>query len=123
MRMARCISRLNKDGGAVVYSRYASSRCAARSCVRCRRAPIAFRYDGFLTGDDASPEDLEDFATGFSVRRHHRRFRQPPGDVDFPNDDGITIEVSLNARDLHRYLAGRRVRQLRGNTSCGFVAA
>jgi FdhD protein len=67
-----------------------------------------------------SPEDLEDFATGFSVSEGvidiSGGFRRT---LISKQDDGITIDISLNAHDLHRYLARRRVRQLRGNTSCG----
>ena len=68
----------------------------------------------------ASPEDLEDFATGFSVSEGIIDASGAPRATSISrHDDGITIDVSLYARDLHRYLAGRRVRQLRGNTSCG----
>jgi FdhD protein len=111
-----------QDGGAVVYLSLCEPRDApqAQVCV-AEETPVAFRYDGFSHGVMmASPEDLEDFATGFSVSE---------GVIDasgglratsiLRHDDGITIDASLHARDLHRYLAGRRVRQLRGNTSCG----
>jgi FdhD protein len=114
---------LERQGGdAVVYVSLFELRDArqAQVCV-AEETPVAFRYDGFSHGVMmASPEDLEDFATGFSVSE---------GIIDASgglraisisrHDDGITIDLSLTARDLHRYLAGRRVRQLRGNTSCG----
>ena len=35
------------------------------------------------------------------------------------SEDGISLDISLGNDSLHRYLAGRRVRQLRGHTSCG----
>lgn len=112
----------HKDGGAVVYLSLCELGDARHAHVYvAEETPVAFRYDGFSHGVMmASPEDLEDFATGFSVSE---------GIIDASgslratsitrHDDGITIDVSLNARDLHRYLAARRVRQLRGNTSCG----
>ena len=89
-------------------------------CV-AEETPIAFRYDGFAHAVMmATPDDLEDFAVGFS---------RTEGIIETPSDlrnvalhesaDGITLEISLGGKSLHRYLAGRRVRQLRGHTSCG----
>jgi FdhD protein len=112
----------SQDGGAVVYLSLGESSDPGQAQVcLAEEAPVAFRYDGFPHGVMmASPEDLQDFATGFSVTE---------GIIDASGglratsisrrDDGIAIDVSLHARDLHRYLAGRRIRQLRGNTSCG----
>jgi FdhD protein len=82
---------------------------------------VAFRYNGMPHGVMmASPTDLEDFAFGFSLAE---------GIIDTPADirgisasvgaEGILIDVSLRGISLHRYLAGRRVRQLCGNTGCG----
>lgn len=112
----------NHGGAAVVYLALCETgdMRQARVCV-AEETPIAFRYDGFPHGVMmATPEDLEDFAVGFSVSE---------GIIDAcgglratsikRHEDGITIDVSLEAGDLHRYLAGRRVRRLRGNTSCG----
>ena len=112
----------NQDGGAVVYLSLGESSDPrqAQVCV-AEETPVAFRYDGFSHGVMmASPADLQDFATGFSVTE---------GIIDAcgslratsisRHDDGITIDASLHAGDLHRFLAGRRIRQLRGNTSCG----
>jgi FdhD protein len=89
-------------------------------CV-AEETPVAFRYDGFSHAVMmASPKDLEDFATGFSVSEG---IIEATGGLRATlisrHDDGITIDVSLNPHDLHRYLSERRVRQLRGNTSCG----
>src|SRR5205085_4661337 len=68
----------------------------------------------------ATPDDLEDFAVGFSVSEGI----VAPGSAlplieVIACDDGITLDISLDGKDLHRYLATRRVRQLRGQTSCG----
>jgi FdhD protein len=89
-------------------------------CI-AEETPVAFRYDGFSHAVMmATPDDLEDFAMGFS---------RSEGIIEKPSDlrsiavhnsnDGITLDISLDGNSLHRYLAGRRVRQLRGHTSCG----
>jgi FdhD protein len=93
---------------------------AALVCV-AEETPIAFRYNGFSHAVMmASPEDLEDFAHGFSLSEG---IIEASGDLPETSitqrDDGITIDVSLSGPDFHRYLAGRRVRQLHGHTSCG----
>jgi FdhD protein len=82
---------------------------------------VAFRYNGFPHGVMmATPSDLEDFGTGFSLVE---------GAIDAladieqmtieKNAEGVAIDISLRGGSLHHYLAGRRIRQLRGNTSCG----
>jgi FdhD protein len=89
-------------------------------CV-AEETPIAFRYNGFAHAVMmASPEDLEDFALGFSLSEGIIEASDPlPETSIMQRDDGITIDVSLGGSDFHRYLAGRRVRQLHGHTSCG----
>jgi FdhD protein len=112
----------DQGGAAVVYLALCETKHkrSAQVCV-AEETPVAFQYAGISHGVMmASPEDLEDFATGFSVSE---------GIIDASGslqaisisrqDDGITIDISLEASDLHRYLAGRRVRQMRGHTSCG----
>lgn len=95
--------------------------CDSRTLDCAEEEAVAFRYNGVPHGVMmASPTDLEDFAFGFSLAE---------GIIDTTTDiraisasigaDGILIDVSLQGICLHRYLAGRRVRQLRGNTSCG----
>jgi FdhD protein len=94
-----------------------------RSRLVCiaEETPVAFRYDGFSHAVMmATPDDLMDFAVGFS---------RSEGIIESPSDlrniilhegeDGITLDMSLGGESLHRYLANRRVRQLRGHTSCG----
>ena len=83
--------------------------------------PIAFHYNGFAHAVMmATPDDLHDFAVGFS---RTEGIIETPSDlrnvVIHEGEDGITLEISLGGNSLHRYLAGRRVRQLRGHTSCG----
>jgi FdhD protein len=68
----------------------------------------------------ATPDDLEDFATGFSVSEGIIAPGSRLPDIQIMAcDDGITIDIALKGKDLHGYLATRRVRQLRGHTSCG----
>src|SRR3954470_9059622 len=75
-------------------------------CV-AEETPVAFRYNGFpYAVMMATPDDLEDFAVGFSVSEGII-----PPDSGLPDlailscDDGITIDVSLQGKDLQRYLA------------------
>ena len=82
---------------------------------------VAFRYNGFSHGVMmATSTDLEDFTYGFSLAEG---VIEGAGDIDTlsisPAPDGVAIDVSLDGASLHRYLAGRRIRHLRGNTSCG----
>jgi FdhD protein len=89
-------------------------------CV-AEETPVAFRYNGFAYAVMmATPDDLEDFAVGFSVTEGIiAPACELPDLAILSCDDGITIDISLKGKDLHRYLATRRVRQLRGHTSCG----
>jgi FdhD protein len=89
-------------------------------CV-AEEIPVAFRYNGFPHAVMmATPDDLEDFAIGFSTTEGILAVGSDPPNISVvPCDDGVTIDISLKGGDLHRYLATRRIRQLRGHTSCG----
>src|SRR4051794_40212298 len=89
-------------------------------CV-AEETPIAIRYNGFAHAVMmATPDDLEDFAAGFSLSEGVTRISEPLPDISIlRGDEGITIDLDLGGGDLHRYLASRRMRQLRGHTSCG----
>jgi formate dehydrogenase assembly factor FdhD len=89
-------------------------------CV-AEETPVSFRYNGFPHAVMmATPDDLEDFAAGFSLSEGIiESSSSPPKGTISRCQDGITIDVSLGGKDLHRYLASRRVRQLKGHTSCG----
>jgi FdhD protein len=107
--------------GAVALNAICKDRDGERLVCVAEEIPIAFRYNGFpYAVMMATPDDLEDFAIGFSVTEGilAPAFDLPNVSV-VPCQDGITIDISLNGQDLHRYLATRRVRQLRGQTSCG----
>ena len=100
--------------------------CTDRMGERClicvaEEIPIDFRYNGFpYAVMMATPCDLEDFAIGFSITEG---ITEPASDLPniavIPCEDGVSIDILLNGQDIHRYLATRRVRQLRGHTSCG----
>jgi FdhD protein len=89
-------------------------------CV-AEEIPIAFRYSGFpYAVMMATPDDLDDFAIGFSLSEGIIALASDLPDISVvPCNDGLTLDISLTGQDLHRYLATRRVRQLRGHTSCG----
>src|SRR3954454_17973152 len=99
--------------------------CKERDCERlvcvAEEIPVAFRYNGFpYAVMMATPDDLDDFAIGFSVSEGIIAPASELPDVEIiPCADGITLDISLKGKDLHRYLATRRVRQLPGRTSCG----
>jgi FdhD protein len=89
-------------------------------CV-AEETPVALRCSGFAHAVTmATPEDLEDFAIGFSLSEGIIDISTSLPDISIcARDDGITIDLLLCGKDLRRYLANRRVRQLRGHTSCG----
>jgi len=96
-----------------------SGGACSLACVE--EEAIAFRYNGFAHGVMmATPADIEDFAFGFSLSEGIVDSASDIGELTTTrNADGIAIEISLRGATLHRFLAGRRLRQLRGNTSCG----
>jgi FdhD protein len=89
-------------------------------CV-AEETAIAFRYNGFSHAVMmATPDDLKDFAVGFSWSEGVIKTNSDLQHVSIcQSDDGTTIDISLSGDALHRYLATRRIRQLRGHTSCG----
>jgi FdhD protein len=83
--------------------------------------PLAIQYNGVphavMMG---TPLDLEDFAVGFSIAEGIASGVDDLKSVAATShDDGITIDIALAPEALHRCLARRRVRALRGRTSCG----
>jgi FdhD protein len=94
---------------------------AQRLVSVAEETPVGFRYNGFAHAVMmATPDDLEDFAAGFSLSEGIIESSGiPPESLISRCDNGISIDVLLGGKDLHRYLASRRVRQLRGHTSCG----
>jgi FdhD protein len=83
--------------------------------------PVGFVYNGFpYAVMMATPDDLDDFAAGFSLAE---------GLIDDlagmravsarPSQDGIELAIELAPDVFARFLQRRRVRALRGHTSCG----
>jgi FdhD protein len=97
---------------------------ARRSAV-AEEVPTAFRYNGFAHGVMmATPDDLLDFASGFSLTEGIIERASDIVDLQtHVSEDGIAIDIALGREAFHRYLAGRRVRSLRGHTSCGLCGA
>jgi FdhD protein len=89
-------------------------------CI-AEETPVAFRYDGFSHAVMmATPDDLQDFALGFSRCEGIIETGADIRDVAIGlGEDGVTIDISLAGNALHRYLANRRIRHLKGHTSCG----
>jgi FdhD protein len=118
---------LQHDSRAAIVSLPVNATCKARGADEQRlvclaeEVPIAFRYDGFAHGVMmATPADLHDFAVGFSRSERIIQSRSEIQDISIMHsDEGAIVDISLSGSALHHYLAGRRVRQLRGHTSCG----
>ncbi|MGB7035439.1 MAG: formate dehydrogenase accessory sulfurtransferase FdhD [Xanthobacteraceae bacterium] len=83
--------------------------------------PLAIRYNGVphavMMG---TPLDLEDFAIGFSIAEGIARDLDDLKSVAIgAEDDGITVDIGLRPFALSKVLSRRRLRSLRGHTSCG----
>jgi FdhD protein len=91
------------------------------SSAVAEETPVAFRYNGFAHAVMmASPDALADFALGFSLTEGIIETPDEVVNLDVREvEDGLAVDVVLAPTALHRYLAGRRVRRLTGNTSCG----
>ena len=107
----------------VAVSTVSQPRAVQPSRLIClaEETPVAFRYGGFAHAVMmATPDDLHDFAFGFSRSEGIIEKSDDLRDVIIKEGtDGISLDISLSGQSLHRYLARRRVRQLRGHTSCG----
>ena len=97
----------------------------ASSSTVAEETPVAFRYNGFAHAVMmATPEALGDFALGFSLTEGVIATADDILNLDVrEEDDGLALDIVLAPAALHRYLAGRRVRRLNGNTSCGLCGA
>jgi FdhD protein len=107
----RSVSALRRDG--------ADTSPCGRDVAE--EVPLAISYNGFAHAVMmGTPRDLEDFATGFSMAEGViSRLDDIKGIDTAAQDDGIAILITLTPAALHRYLARRRARSLRGHTSCG----
>ena len=94
---------------------------AMRGLDVAEEIPLAISYNGtphaVMMG---TPVDLEDFAVGFSIAEGTARdLRDFKSITAAPCDGGIAVDIGLTPAALHRVLARRRIRSLRGHTSCG----
>ena len=118
--MNRLFSKAAKLSSSVVATALGpGGEIQALACIE--EQGIAFRYNGFDHAVMmATPSDLEDFGFGFSLTEG---VIERPSDIDAMSieacDGGTVIDISLRGASLHHYLAGRRLRHLRGHTGCG----
>jgi FdhD protein len=83
--------------------------------------PVGFVYNGFPHAVMmATPDDLADFATGFSLTEGLIETTSGLRDIAVRRStDGIELAIELAPQALTGFLRRRRVRSLRGHTSCG----
>jgi FdhD protein len=107
--------------GAVLCRTLAGAGKPSNECSLAEEVAVAIAYGGIPHAVMmATPANLSDFAFGFSVTEG---VANGPGDVRNiairSGADGVEIDVNLVPESLQRFLASRRVRNLRGNPSCG----
>ena len=83
--------------------------------------PVAIAYNGMPHAVMmATPADLEDFATGFSLSEGVIAAAADIRAIAItPGIDDIQVDVALAPAALRAFLHARRRRSLRGHTSCG----
>ncbi len=107
-------------------------RLAARSMAGCGRnpagdaaiaeeVPVGFVYNGFpYAVMMATPDDLDDFAVGFSRAEGLIDDVQAIRTISARRSaDGIELAIELAPEAFAAFLRRRRIRSLRGHTSCG----
>jgi FdhD protein len=82
---------------------------------------VGFRYGGLpYAVMMATPEDLEDFALGFTLTEG---IAGEAGDIRHirvgPAEGGVEIDIALTPPRFQAFLARERARSLAGHTSCG----
>lgn len=94
---------------------------ARPATVIAEEMPIGMLYGGIpYAVMMASATDLEDFAAGFSLTEGIVRDATEILDLSVQSAPaGVEIDVRLPAERMHAFLARKRVRSLRGHTSCG----
>ncbi len=107
----------------VTETHYRDGRFEARPAALAGEVPIALEYNGVSHAVMlATPEDLEDFALGFSIAEG---IVQDPGEVygveAHPSSRGVTVAIELASEAFAR-LKDRR-RTLAGRTGCGICGA
>lgn len=84
-----------------------------------REVAVGINYNGLnYAVMMASPEDLEDFALGFSLTSRVIEGREQILDIELVEaDEGVLVEVTLNQRALSHFRQQRR--SLAGTSGCG----
>ena len=105
----------------VVALHHNVSGTRARGLDVAEEMPLAIQFHGIphavMMG---TPLDLEDFALGFSIAEGIAANRDDLRSVTIGGaEDGLTIDIALTRSALTRFLSCRRLRALRGHTSCG----
>ena len=100
--------------------RLAGMTRAAITCRVAEEVPVGLHYNSIPHAVVmATPGDLEDLATGFSLTDGICR----PDEITFiaqhPQDDGISVDIGLAPSALARFLRTRQQRATRSYTSCG----
>ncbi|MEJ0092042.1 MAG: formate dehydrogenase accessory sulfurtransferase FdhD [Methylocella sp.] len=99
----------------------ASGAFSAAACDTAEETPIAFSYGGIAHAVMmATPADLHDFAVGFSVSEGIASGVADIGCIEIrASGDGFELNITLAPDAFRAFLSRRRVRSLRGYTSCG----
>ncbi|WOX05676.1 formate dehydrogenase accessory sulfurtransferase FdhD [Microbulbifer pacificus] len=84
-----------------------------------REVAVGINYNGLnYAVMMASPEDLEDFALGFSLTSRVIERREQILDIELVEaDEGVLVEITLNQRALSQFRHQRRT--LAGTSGCG----
>jgi FdhD protein len=96
--------------------------CATSECV-ADEVPVAFEVNGIAhTVMLATPAALEDFALGFMLSEGLIDSRADLLDIDSTRSaDGITLQLQVTQRCLHRF--NERRRTMAGRTGCGLCGS
>jgi FdhD protein len=101
--------------------RPAPSPNAEEPAELAEEVPVGFSYGGMAYAVMmATPEDLEDFALGFSITEGIAGSAADLRDLSVRHGaDGIAIDIALTPARFQAFLGRERSRSLRAHTSCG----
>ena len=107
----------------VTETHFRDGRFEVRQAALAGEVPIAFEYNGVSHAVMlATPDDLEDFALGFSIAEG---IVEDPGEIygvdAQPSARGITLTIELASAAFARLKSRRRT--LAGRTGCGICGA
>ncbi|HLH88876.1 MAG TPA: formate dehydrogenase accessory sulfurtransferase FdhD [Xanthobacteraceae bacterium] len=119
--MSLCATSTLRDTYALAAPARVGQPAACAPAPVAEEVPVGFVYNGFPHAVMmATPDDLEDFAVGFSLTEGIIETTSGVRDLAArPRADGIELAIELAPPALNAFLRRRRVRALRGHTSCG----